>query len=152
MVTHDQRKFNNNVIRMKQETFLHFVEKSAKELNLGFVPEVKFWKDYCPGMIGNEIAHIHEDTLTICISNIILKNLSDEEIRHTASHEVTHVVNITHDPDFHKTHKIVDGKIWSPRSGGIVTIDSNSDEDKVYSAHELRKLALKKYKKKTKKK
>lgn len=106
-------------LKDKKIKFLVEVEKSAE--NLGFsVPRVKFWKDrdnnhFCEG----ERAHIHLESNTICILETELSIMDYDDIKETASHEVSHLKHSDHGTEFHATQSDTKISLWRPPPGTI---------------------------------
>ncbi|MFH1376253.1 MAG: hypothetical protein ABIH25_01325 [Candidatus Woesearchaeota archaeon] len=107
----------NSFYKLKEKRFLAVVKETARLLGVR-VPAVKFWDTECP-FNEEEIAHIHIEQNLICISKKILKNMSFDKIEETASHETTHLINRSHDPNFHTTHASVKRTMWSPPAGTV---------------------------------
>ena len=93
----DARDFEYFLLKEKQQKFLEYVERSANFLKVD-IPKVKFWE--CPKKKVNEVAHIHLPDGFICVSDSILKSMDFDDIKETASHEVTHLLNESHDWNF----------------------------------------------------
>tara|TARA_Y100000034_G_C6886075_1_gene406900 strand:- start:496 stop:1425 length:930 start_codon:yes stop_codon:yes gene_type:complete len=87
------------ILKIKKSIFLKEVEKSAKYLGYS-TPKVKFWETCDRNHFDNERAHIHLETNTICIPLTEFDFMSEEEIKETASHEVTHLYDAGHSNRF----------------------------------------------------
>ncbi len=113
------------VMKIKKEKFIEAVVNSAD--SLGFpIPKIKFWEVYdSKHFTSGERAHIHLDTNTICISEPELEVMNFQEIEHTASHEVSHLLNRTHDVEFQNLQSDTEKSLWTPPTGeGIIAIDN----------------------------
>ena len=120
----DSRDFENVLLYEKQCRFIDTVTRTAKNLGVS-MPEIKFWDGYCPDSQAFEIAHIHVETRTICISNYRLRAIDYDEIDGTAVHETTHLVETLHNQDFHI--KELDGReeLWHSRNSDELTIEED---------------------------
>ena len=98
----------------KKQRFLQAV-KDAAEFNGVKIPKVKFWgyKELNHFSSGTR-AHIHIETNTICIPETELENMTYEEIEETASHEVSHLIEISHNPTFQGVKQETRTGIWRP--------------------------------------
>lgn len=105
---------------------MNAVVKAANYLGV-YPPQVVF-NDNCPGFEKVRTAHIHLEEYTICVSEIYLKSLSFEEIEKTATHEVTHLIELGHNERFRKAHNQIKKGIWRPPRG-VLVIDGNKKLD-----------------------
>ncbi len=125
------KKNEKELLKYKENLFLRAIERSAESLGLNFIPKVKFWDGYCPdSKTEDEVAHIHQDSKIICVSRYRLESMTAEDIEETASHEVSHVVNTSHDIDFHNTHQKVKMLNWRPPHGTIHITERADSEEK----------------------
>ena len=87
------RDFNDHLFHLKKAHFLAYVKVAAETIGAP-IPEVNF-----EGCIAfdNDLAHIHLDQNKICVLEQYLKQATDEELRDTATHEVTHLLDETPD-------------------------------------------------------
>ena len=98
----------------KKSRFLIAVKDSAEFLGAK-TPKVKFWSyKELDHFDGNERAHIHTDTNTICIAETELENMTYEDIEETASHEVSHLIELSHNPKFQGIKQETKTGIWRP--------------------------------------
>jgi hypothetical protein len=131
-----QKDFQDTLLELKKKTFLEIVEKSAHSLKVN-MPEVKFWRTYCPKDKGDELAHIHLDTGRICVSEARLRQMTLEDVEETATHEATHLVDPTHKWHFHSKHSDVKSDIWSPT--GVVIRGDAPIQPKIKTKHVIDK-------------
>lgn len=111
-------KIDNELLKYKKYLFLIEVEKAAK--NLGVIkPEVRFWDHYEDHFDRGERAHIHVESNIICIAEPELKIMSEEDIKTTATHEVSHTHHLGHEADFQEAHKDLEIGAWCPPPGNI---------------------------------
>lgn len=108
-----KKAFSTAILEEKKKLFLKEVYKAARDLDVE-EPIVKFWEKDCPYHKGRETAHYHQTSNTICISYMDLSRLSFEEIRETATHEVTHAVEEKHNFRFYKTQEEVKLSTFEP--------------------------------------
>jgi len=133
-------KFSQGILESKKELFIKIVYGASKKFGVQ-QPIVKFWN--CPYSKGNEIAHCHTDSFTICISEPILSDLDNDQIYETATHEVTHLIHKEHDAHFHNTHDTLKIASFKPENSGIVQISekglSDTTKNKFYYSPNKRK-------------
>jgi len=104
----DIREFNDRILISKKVHFLACVKLAAETINAP-IPKVNF--EGCTSF-KDELAHIHLDQNKICISEQYLKRATDEDLRDTATHEVTHLIDETHNISFVKAHINVKTASW----------------------------------------
>ncbi len=123
-------KVEQEILKDKKRKFLTEVSRSAKYL--GFpTPEVKFWKSRdTTHFKDNERAHIHIESSRICIAESELDKMTYDEIEETASHEVAHLKNASHDRDFYNTQIDTQASLWRPPSGTMHIVYKNSKSSK----------------------
>lgn len=114
-------------MNQKKQRFLDAVRRAADSLGAP-TPKVNFWEDFCPYDKGNELAHIHLDTKVICISEYRLNQMTYDDIDETATHEVTHLIDASHDPSFRKAHADVKTASWKP-DGLVFSGGANPQKD-----------------------
>ncbi len=116
-------EFDDSLLRAKEERFKEFVKLASKIYKLQFVPKIVFHDGYLPD--GPDVlAHIYLDSGQICVSRIRLKEMPIEKVKETAFHEVTHLLNASHDTFFHNKLDDVMLATWKPEStSGLLTID-----------------------------
>lgn len=122
-------RLNDELLKEKKKKFIKFVNRTVA--NLGYKsPKIRFWKDFCPTDMGNELAHIHldEDPPIICISLRRLKHMTMDEVENTATHEAAHIGNPEHDSVLYFTISSEIVKNWKPQSG-IQVIDGRGEPD-----------------------
>lgn len=118
---------DDDVLRMKESKFEAFVELASKLYELKYKPRVVFMDGYIPDM-PNAMACIDIYSSVIRVSRAYLINMSDEEIKNTAFHEVIHLFNASHDTAFYgKLSDAITGT-WEP-PGGVIVIDGNARSD-----------------------
>ena len=90
---------NNKLLEEKKKKFLQFIKLALLTYKIKEASDVVFREGYLPD--GNAVkAHIHLETKTICVSLLHLNQMTDEEIKETAFHEVNHIFIIGHDTSF----------------------------------------------------
>jgi len=105
----------------KKELFLREVEKASA--NLGVItPRVKFWSHYENHFDEGERAHMHFNENLICIAEPELEIMNEEDIRETATHEVSHTHHHGHGWEFQKTNDNLGLSSWQPPGGTIGAI------------------------------
>ena len=104
------------ILEYKKALFLAEVEKASTNLKV-IKPKVKFWKQYEDHFDRDERAHIHTETNTICIAEPELEMMSEEDIKTTATHEVSHTHHHGHGGDFYDTHANLEIASWQPSAG-----------------------------------
>jgi len=134
----DSRNFEKAMLYERQCRFTDAVARTAKNLGVS-MPEIKFWDGYCPKSGNFEIAHIHIETRTICISNYRLRSMDHDEIDGTAVHETTHLVEASHNQDFQNQDINSREDLWHSRNSG--------DEVDADEITDVRVIALRKVKK-----
>ena len=138
----DNRDFDKVLLYDKQCRFRDAVIRTARSLGVS-MPEIKFWEGYCPDSQNFEIAHIHVEIRTICVSNYRLRSMDYDEIDGTVVHETTHLIEASHNSNF-QTHDL-DARedLWHSRNSG----DEVTEEE----ITDVRILALRKFKENKKK-
>lgn len=121
---------DKEILKYKKELFLEEVEKSANYL--GFpTPKVMFWKySEKEHFEKGERAHIHIESNTICISEQELKSMTEEDIQESASHEVSHLRDLSHDTNFQNIQTETKASLWSPPSGTVQITEYEETKDK----------------------
>lgn len=122
MVSRDELEFEERLLKDKQRKFIEIVYKASKALKVK-PPKIKFWDGECSQGKPNELAHIHTDKNLVCISKRRLKQMTMEQIEQTATHEVTHLIEVSHNDEFYVTENNVRQKIWKPEL--VVVTDEN---------------------------
>lgn len=102
--------YEENLINIKKTQFLEAVERASMCIGVG-TPYVNF--DGCD-FNNHECAHIHVEENIICVPDYYLKVASKEDLEKTAVHEVAHILNQTHDVDFHKKRILLNSASWKP--------------------------------------
>ena len=127
MVSRSEIEFEKQMLQEKKKRFENVVLHASKTLGLPKPPKVKFWEGYCPHGAGNdELAHIHWDKGIICVSESMLKRMSYEKIEETATHEVTHMLEHSHDENFYIRMDKTMQADWEPKG---VTLEGKDEED-----------------------
>jgi uncharacterized protein YkwD len=111
-------KPDREILQYKKDLFSKEVAKSAIALGVS-IPKIKFWTHYEKHFDKDERAHIHLESKTICIANPELERMDEEDIKETASHEVSHLHYAGHGPRFKKTHENAKIGSWEPPSGTV---------------------------------
>ncbi len=115
-------KFEEAMLSEKIQLFSDLVREAALNLKVA-IPRIEFWDGFCPTAKPGEDAHIHLDSRTICISKARLKNMSKDDIRETAIHEVSHLVVPNHNNYFWNTLAETRRDIWRPPFGVVINGD-----------------------------
>jgi hypothetical protein len=120
--------FEDKLLKTKEEKFIQYVELASKMYDLLSIPQVVFEDGLLP-YNPRWLACIDLNNMVIYVSRVHLKEMPFEQIKETAFHEVTHVVNPPHDTDFHNTLDDVLVATWEPYStSGIIMIDGGKRE------------------------
>ncbi|MBI5158868.1 hypothetical protein HY992_01990 [Candidatus Micrarchaeota archaeon] len=115
-----KRGFNENLLMQKRERFLEAVNKSCNDLSFT-APHVNFYG--CSSETDDSLAHFHPDVYTICVSKIQLSKMNFEDVFNTATHEVTRIMELSHNDKFHRQHKELKARAWMPPVGrGLIYI------------------------------
>lgn len=115
----NSNEFKKELLKQKRRKFAEVVYNACKVRKLP-IPTINF--DSCPGEKQNQLAHIHTDINKICVSKMQLTKMTFEDIEETATHEVAHIVEQSHDARFQSEHQNIKQAVWRP-PGGIVVID-----------------------------
>ena len=102
------REFNDHILHSKKAHFLACVKLAAETINAP-IPKVNF--EGCTSF-DDDLAHIHTDQNKICVLEEYLKRATDEDLHDTATHEVTHLIDETHNISFVKAHSSVKTASW----------------------------------------
>ena len=113
----NSKKFRDRLIEMKKQKFIQAVEDSARAKGVP-VPTINF--KGCSQETENSLAHFHPDKYMICVSKRQLTMLDFEDIYETATHEVAHIFEQSHDAKFHQEHQDIRYKAWKPPKVGYV--------------------------------
>ncbi|MEM4134199.1 MAG: CAP domain-containing protein [Candidatus Micrarchaeia archaeon] len=105
-------EFTKEILEKKKKYFIRIVKETSKKLGIP-TPYINF--NGCPAEGENQLAHFHPDNYTICVSERQLMKQTFDDIFNTASHEVNHVFNYSHDDRFYQEHNKLKTKIWNPR-------------------------------------
>ncbi|MEM4331807.1 MAG: hypothetical protein QW500_00840 [Candidatus Micrarchaeia archaeon] len=103
------------LLEYKKKLFLKYVDVASKSLGYSKPPQVKFWEGYCPNDKEDELAHIHLESGTICVSIYKLINWDETQIQEIATHEVAHLVDASHQPSFMKVQANTKQETWKLR-------------------------------------
>lgn len=115
--------FDKDLLNQKKQEFVEAVKQAAGVL--GFpAPKVNFWEIDCPESTEDCLAHYHPDTNGICVSKKSLLTMNLVDVRETAIHEVTHMLESGHGSDFQKFERNIRVAAWKPQ-GGIHVNGSN---------------------------
>jgi len=117
-------RFNeSDILRMKESKFESYVEQACKIYKLKYKPKV-FFQDGRFTELPDANAYIELTSNTIYVSRAYLLEATDEDIKETAFHEVTHIFNAAHDTAFY--NKLDDSltDFWVP-PGGLRVINGN---------------------------
>ncbi|HLC86702.1 MAG TPA: hypothetical protein VJH65_00280, partial [Candidatus Nanoarchaeia archaeon] len=118
------------------------VGKATNNLRVS-IPHVKFWDSYENHFDKSERAHIHLEDNLICIAEPELEIMSEEDIRITATHEVSHLHHIDHGVEFQKTHENLELGAWQPPAGTIGALPENYKLPKKEKEREQRAIKYK---------
>lgn len=118
----DIREFNDHILLSKKAQFLSYVKQAAETIGEP-IPEVNF--EGCASF-DEDLAHIHIEQNKICISEQYLKRATYEELHDTATHEVTHLIDETHNINFEKAHINVKTASWIREHTSNLIDDTNS--------------------------
>jgi len=105
-------RVRDGLSKEKERLFRESVLKASSSLNLRKPPEVKIWDGACPHSNGREIAHAHPDIGLICISRGRLESMNFDEIKDTAFHETSHMLEKGHDTGFHNVNEDAKLRAW----------------------------------------
>lgn len=114
---------DKEVLKDKKEKFREEVTLSARNRGVR-IPKINFWEVYDSShFTKGERAHIHVKENLICIAEPELEYMSYDDIRETASHEVAHILNQSHDTDFWNKQSDTKAGLWTPprRKCGRIT-------------------------------
>ena len=129
--------WDSAILEYKKALFLEEVKKAS--INLGvIIPNVKFWNHYEDHFNDGERAHIHLEENLICIPEPELKIMTADDIRKTATHEVSHINHIGHGWEFQKTHDELKLEAWEPPPGTIGALP----EDYIHKKEKKEKKSL----------
>jgi len=120
---------DKKLLEIKKAKFLEEVENSA--IYLGYpTPKVKFWKTCDRKHFNNERAHIHIETNTICILETEFDFMTFDDIKESASHEVTHLYDQGHYTRFQNKRIDTEASSWRPPRGTVGALPERDKEDK----------------------
>jgi hypothetical protein len=102
----------NRLSKEKERLFRESVLRASASLHLSKPPKVKIWDGACPHGDGREIAHAHPDIGVICISRGRLASMNFDEIKDTAFHETSHMLEKGHDAGFHGINEEAKLRAW----------------------------------------
>lgn len=121
--TYTPEEFEKRLMEEKERIFKETVEECSRILGMDRPPKVCFTDTPCPlsGSSGEiELAHIHLDSRFICVFRPKLLKCIIDEIKETASHEVTHLIAPNHDDLFYTSLEKLKTAIWQPTGGTTV--------------------------------
>lgn len=112
---------DDDQLRMKESKFEAFVEFASKSYGLKYKPRVVFKDGH---FLDNPRANAYIEIFSqiIYVSRAFLINATDAEIKETAFHEVTHLLNASHDPAFYNQLGDAITGTWQPPPG-VIAID-----------------------------
>jgi len=140
----DNKDFEKVLLYEKQSRFRDAVLRTSKNLGVS-IPEIRFWRGFCPYTQNQEIAHIHVEERIICISNHQLKSMDYDEIDDTAVHETTHLIEASHNQNFQIQDLNAKENLWHSRNSGNEIVADEITDVRILA---LRKVRENKYKKK----
>jgi hypothetical protein len=105
--------FDNQLLEAKKLRYINFVEEATSAYDLECKLNVVFVDEYKDDNT-KALAWIDVASLTIYVCLLHLREMPVERIRENAFHEVTHIFNQSHDPDFYKIFHDVMLKNWKP--------------------------------------
>ncbi|MBU2612752.1 MAG: hypothetical protein KKB62_03465, partial [Nanoarchaeota archaeon] len=123
-------KPDKQILEYKKNLFTEHVGKSAKLLDVP-VPKVKFWGHWGDHFHEGERAHIHIEENKICIAETELNLMTEEEIKVTASHEVSHIHHQDHGMEFQRTQNITEFGLWERPPGTIGALPEDYEPEKI---------------------
>jgi len=112
------KKPDKYILDYKKNLFLQEVGKASSSLGVP-TPMVKFWSHYEDHFDADERAHIHVEDNLICIAEPELERMSEEDIRTTATHEVTHIHHLGHGMEFQDTQDTLELGSWEKPAGTV---------------------------------
>jgi hypothetical protein len=117
---------HKQIIDEKKKLFLFWIDWAVQSYKISSSVFVKFWENHDLDHFVNARAHIHLENNTVCISQEELSKMTKEEIKETAIHEITHILERDHNPIFYEnlTNEIIGS--WTPDSSGIIMVSENS--------------------------
>lgn len=116
-------KFDSQLLELKRKKFFEVVYITCKSRGLP-LPTVNF--DGCPGEDENQLAHYHPIGNRICVSDRQLTKLNFDNIEHTATHEVAHILEHNHGAGFQSEHEINSIGAFRPPPGVLVISENGS--------------------------
>ncbi len=118
-------KAEKQILEYKKDLFKKEVVKAAMSLEVP-IPVVKFWQSYENHHFDKgERAHIHIPENIICITESELNNMTEEDIRKTASHEISHLHYLDHGWEFQQTHEQSEQSMFEPPPGTVGALPEN---------------------------
>lgn len=120
-------KLDKMVLERKKKTVRETIYRACEAANLP-IPTINF--EGCPLERDNELAHYHPDQNKICFSERELYIQNSDELERTAIHEVAHILELNHGPDFVQTNLAIRAKAWKPPSGVTYVRGDNSPREK----------------------
>jgi len=111
-------KPDKSILDYKKDIFRAEVTKAAISLKVS-IPVIKFWSHYENHFNKGERAHIHIEKGIICIAEQELEIMTEEDIRTTATHEVSHLHHLNHGPEFQYTQGNLELTNWERPSGTV---------------------------------
>ena len=106
--------FEQNLLEAKKEAFIDFVKDASKVNGLEKYPRVEFVEGYLEN--PNRLAEINIVYEIIYVSLSHLRIMHMEMVKKVAFHEVTHLMNPNHDPDFYKDLDSSLLAVWEPEN------------------------------------
>ena len=117
---------SKKILEQKKCVFLSWIDYAVQNYKINNPISVKFWENYDKNHFENARAHIHLETSTICIPEEELGRMNEEEIKETAIHEITHVLEKDHNSQFYEALNNELVSSWAPASAGIIKISENN--------------------------
>lgn len=113
-------EFDKDLLKLKESKFIMYMEEASLFYQLQNIPHVVFCDEYTPSG-SKAIACIDIDSWIIYVSRIHLKELPFEKVKESAYHEVTHLLNASHDTSFRNKLDDTLTTTWKPENtSGII--------------------------------
>ena len=123
-------KAEKEILEYKKDLLKKEVVKAAMSLNVP-MPIIKFWKKYENHHFDKgERAHIHLPENIICITESELNIMTEDDIKKTASHEVSHLHYLSHGWEFQQTQEQTEQSMFEPPPGNIGALPENYKKPK----------------------
>lgn len=101
------------VLNAKKALVTEIIQKACKIAGVA-VPAINFGS--CPSFGDEQLAHMHPDQYKICFSKKQLFMQNSDDLKHSAIHEVTHLLEANHGPSFKKKSSVITAAMWKTDS------------------------------------